>query len=205
MFTAPSRLPGDSQFYETLYKAAQAIKGVPGATMEIGLRRGGGTETIIRGCVDNGDRRIHMAIDPYGHIPYGTGTTEVHQYDYTNQMRMEALRDIYEFCEEYTVTFVFWPLTDIQLFNAFPDGLPFYDEQPTFIREFALVHFDGPHMAEAVAREVRYFGPLSPVGASWVFDDVWMYDHASVHPIIESYGFRQVAKDGQQRGWYTKA
>lgn len=202
----PSVLPSDSVRYDILYEAAKSIKGVPGVTMEIGLRRGGGTEAIIQGSLDADDKRVHMALDPYGHLPYATGTVCVHQYDYTNQMRMEALPLVYEWCEIKDVTFVFWPMTDLEFFRAFPDGPPFYNEQEERVTDFALVHYDGPHSTQSVLDEVNYFRRFSPIGAVWIFDDVSMYTHyQDVEPVVFETGFERVTDAANfHRAWYTK-
>lgn len=207
-FHQPTDLPFDSDHYDMLYRAAQAIKDVPGVTLEIGLRRGGGTETIVRGCLDNGDPRVHMAIDPYGHLPYPAGAEFWQHFDYDNDMRMQTMAAVYPWCKERHVTLVFWPMTDAEFFRAFPDGPPFYDnDQERRVTEFALVHFDGPHSWQTVRREVDYFAKFAPLGAQWVFDDTEWYPHMEfLDPEIWLAGFDEIERttDAHVRVRYQK-
>lgn len=201
----PQILAGDSTYYDILHRAAQSIKGVPGLTLEIGLRRGGGTETIIRGCLDNNDKRHHMAIDPYGMLPYAEGAKTV-AHDYSNLMRQEALAAIYTWCKERQVAFTYWPMTDTDFFAFFPDGPPVYEGAPGRVTEFALVHFDGPHHTPAVLEEAAYFAKFAPMGAAWVFDDCNMYPHMDdCDATIWAHGFEIVEiSEDVRRIWYRK-
>ena len=59
----------DSQEYEVLTNAVNQIKGVPGAVVEIGTRRGGSAKMIIDTLANNHDtNRSMFCIDPYGNI-----------------------------------------------------------------------------------------------------------------------------------------
>jgi hypothetical protein len=59
----------DSQEYEILENAALNIKGVEGAIVEIGTRRGGSPKIIIDSLVQQEDtKRSMFCIDPYGNI-----------------------------------------------------------------------------------------------------------------------------------------
>lgn len=61
----------DSIEYEILVDSVLAIKGVPGALVEIGTRQGGSTKYIIDALVQNTDtQRELFCIDPYGEIDY---------------------------------------------------------------------------------------------------------------------------------------
>jgi hypothetical protein len=200
----PSVLSSDSREYEILYEAAKSIKGVPGLTCEIGLRRGGGSETIVQGCLDNGDPRVHVAIDPYGDIPYDVNGHMVH-YDYSNDMRREALPNIYKWMADKGVHFIFMPMEDTEYFQHFKFGLPVYMNQMKLVEnDYALVHFDGPHSVEAVEREVGFFSSRAPVGAAWVFDDIDQYSHFPfVDVTVKGCGFELVTR-GVCKAWYRK-
>ena len=54
--------------YDVMKKHILTLKGVDGLSCEIGLRRGGGTKTMLDAFLMNNDKRIHVAIDPYGNI-----------------------------------------------------------------------------------------------------------------------------------------
>lgn len=195
MAYTPQTLPSDSRRYDVLYEAAKAIKGVNGITCEIGLRRGGGSETIAQGLIDNADQRVHIAIDPYGNIPYALGNGFTH-FDYTNDMRGTALPSIYAWMYDNGIYFVFFGMEDTEFFRRFGDGVPTYlNGVMNLENTYALVHFDGPHASTPVRQEVEFFGVRSTVGTQWVFDDVDTYPHeADVHPLILEYGFELVEK-----------
>lgn len=191
----PQNLPADSRRYDCLYQAAQSIKGIEGITCEIGLRRGGGSETIVQGCLDNDDKRVHIAIDPYGDIPYALGGGHTH-FDYTNDMRGSALPRIFEWMHGKGVYFQFYGMEDTEFFRRFADGVPTYQNGVmTLENVYALVHFDGPHAVVPVRQEVEFFGTRSAVGTQWVFDDIETYAHETdVHPLILEFGFELADK-----------
>lgn len=195
----------DSRNYEFLYEAASQLSGVPGITIELGLRRGGGTAAIVEGMNKGACQRPHVAVDPYGDIAYftGTGDGDVHQYDYTNHMAAESLPQIYEHCVKNGVLFVFFQLEDTEFFSRFCDGVPIYIGKKTLYNDYALVHFDGPHSTNAVLAEIAFFRSRTPVGGHWIFDDPGMYEHDTlVEPQILSLGFELVKSDYKR--WYKR-
>jgi hypothetical protein len=206
----PINFDGDSQHYDMLYRAAADIASLDGVTIEIGLRRGAGTETIVQALLDRKVAPVHMAIDPYGDVDYPEDVRIVRP-GYTNDMRRNVLPELYEWLRTNGVTFIFWPLTDEEFFRAFPDGPPIYDRVMTRVTNFSLVHFDGPHSAETVMREVHYFAPFTLPGGAWVFDDPGMYFHDEhCDHAIRQLGFVEVERANNNQGicrriWYRKA
>lgn len=200
----PVSLEGDSSEYGILYDAAQRIKGVPGFTIEIGLRRGGGTEVIVQAFLDNQDRRIHVAIDPYGDLPLPVdkwgGPTPL---DYSNAMKAQSLPRIFQWCADRGVEFLFFNMEDIEFFKRFSDGVPVYSAEKTLRNEYALVFFDGPHAVDAIRKEVEFFIERSPLGAIWVFDDIRLYDHRQIDQWLAARGFESV-KRGTFKQSYRK-
>ena len=102
MVYRPTYLPVDGTEYDILYEASKNIIGVPGFTCEIGLREGGGSEAIMQGSLDAKDKRIHIAIDPFGDIPYAVeypdaATEAIWKpiLKYPNQMKRKCLPNIY--------------------------------------------------------------------------------------------------------------
>lgn len=202
----------DSQEYEILANAAYAIKGVNGAVVEIGTRRGGSAKLIIDVLAHNQDtNRSMFCIDPYGNIEYActnknitahnltssiqgdpmsTENTGLVRLDYDNHMRNRIVPSLYYYAFQNGLNFQFFFLEDTEFFNRYSDGVPVYDYQKTRVNEYALVFFDGPHTNEAVQKEIEFFEPRMPNGAVMVFDDIWMMDHDRV---VEEYIF--------QRGW----
>jgi len=65
-------LVGDAppESYKSLIKHIPELKGVEGMTIEVGLRRGGGTANIVDAFLKNDDKRVHICVDPYGNIEY---------------------------------------------------------------------------------------------------------------------------------------
>jgi hypothetical protein len=180
---------GDSANYEVLEESAKLIRGVPGITLEIGVREGFGSYTIMNTLLTVGDKRPHIGIDPYGNIEYAPDETRTLRADYTNEMRGRAVAlSVYA----SNVGYLYYPLAleDTEYFKAFGEGYPVYEYTKRIERDYALVHFDGPHTRAAVTREINFFDWRTPVGGIWVFDDVADYDHP--HDFILRCGFERI-------------
>lgn len=169
--------------------------GVPGLTCEIGLRRGGGTKHIIDALAIHAPHKTHVAIDPYGHIPYEHKEGQVVQLDYTNEMRDECLSNLYQYTRLKRVPFIFFNLEDTEFFKRYADGVPVYNVEKRVYNEYSFVHFDGPHAVEPLKEEIMFFlGRIQP-GACWVFDDVvGYYDHDVIEAMLFSNSFRLIDK-----------
>lgn len=190
----------DSSEYEILVNGALAVKGVEGAVLEIGSRRGGSARMIMDALVQNGDNNRSMfCVDPYGNIdleitninastfyssqyeikgdPQSKEETLPAKFDYTNTMRNRVVPSLYYYAFDNGFNFSFFFMEDTEFFKRFPDGVPVYDEVKKIEDKFAFVFFDGPHTNQAVIDEIAYFMDKAPIGAVWVFDDIWMYDH----------------------------
>lgn len=195
-------LPGDSQNYEVIAKAVEHSKDVPGLTCEIGLRRGGGTKVIVDTLARLGIKKVHIAIDPYGNIEYKPDDVHSMRLDYTNDMRDEALPNIYSYCKMKGVNFVFFNMEDSEFFARFSDGVPVYNYFKTKINSYSMVHFDGPHDYTSIAYEVQWFAERTPVGGTWVFDDIHDYDHKKleVNDIFPA-GFKLLVEEGRKAAY----
>lgn len=206
----------DSQEYEILHKAALNIKGVDGAIVEIGTRRGGSAKLIIDTLVQNQDNKRSMfCIDPYGNIEiectnlnmsiHYPGTkvegpadskdiTSPHRFDYDNSMRNRTIPSLYYYAYQAGLNFTFFCLEDTEFFNRYSDGVPVYDEFKTLVNQYALVFFDGPHDNPSVIKEVEFFEPRAVKGSVFVFDDIWMYSHDKVEEFLFSKGWKVLEK-----------
>lgn len=194
-------LEGDSQEYEFLHEAAASLLGVPGISCELGVRMGGGTCAIIEGFLSAGDnRRIHIGIDPYGNIEYAEGQSMV-RHDYSNSMKRKALAQIHAYCERKAFDFIFFNLEDTEFFQRYASGVPIYEDFKRIENQYALVHFDGPHSVPALIQEVSFFGPRSPLGARFIFDDHPMYDHEPIDRLVKSFGFSLVQEGVRKLGY----
>lgn len=177
--------------YEALARWSKTLKGVPGLTCEVGLRRAGGTVTIIDSFLENNDPRTHIAIDPYGNVLY-SDIMGVHRSDYTNSMRNETLSALYAYAAQKKVDILFFNLEDSEFYNRFSDGVPVYSEVKQMINEFAFVHIDGQHDVNSVFQAARYFVYRMPKGGIIAFDNTNHYKHIEIENYIAKYGFRLI-------------
>ena len=208
----------DSQEYEILHNAVKNIKGVDGAVVEIGTRRGGSAKLIIDTLVSMGDtNRSMFCIDPYGNIeipctnlnmsihnpdreiegdPQSKEITSPQRFDYDNTMRNRTIPSLYYCAYNAGLNFTFFCLEDSEFFNRYSDGVPVYEEYKVLENSYAFVFFDGPHDNENVIKEVKFFVERAPVGATYVFDDIWMYDHDKLieEEILFKNGFEILEK-----------
>jgi hypothetical protein len=196
-------LPADSADYEVLVEAVRKVVSVAGMTCEIGLRRGGGSRYILDTLLETQQKKLHIAIDPYGNIPYAPNDKELVLFDYTNKMRNECLLNIYLYCVQKNASFLFFNMEDSEFFARFSDGVPVYEGQKRIETHYSLVHFDGPHSVAALKAEVDFFHPRAYRGAVFVFDDVELYEHSEVDAYLTTLGWSAYRKAA--RKWaYSK-
>lgn len=207
----------DSSEYEILLNAVDRIVDVDGLTCEIGLREGGASYKIMNRLRDKASVRPHIAIDPYGDIPYihhnsdstggGTSTTGTNgvRLDYNLEMKNRALSRLYRWCGEVKYPFSFYEMEDTEFFIRFSDGVPSYDYVKTLQTQYALVFFDGPHSTRTILAEIDFFKSRTPVGGVWVFDDIDQYPHASeIDPILlTKLGFESL-ETGSRKASYRR-
>ena len=208
----------DSQEYEVLVNAVSKIGQTPGAIVEIGTRRGGSAKMIIDTLIQNGNvNRSLFCIDPYGNIeipctnlnmsihnpdrkiegdPQSKEITSPQRFDYDNGMRNRIIPSLYYYAYNAGLNFTFFCLEDSEFFKRYSDGVPVYDNFKTLENEYAFVFFDGPHDNENVKKEVEFFVQRAQVGAVYVFDDLWMYDHDKLieEEILFKNGFEILEK-----------
>ena len=188
-------LPGDSGDYHLLTKGIELSAHVPGLTCEIGLRRGGGTKHIIDAISQYCPGKMHIAIDPYGHIEYENKEASFVRLDYTNDMRDECLANLYQYTLQKRVPFIFFNLEDTEFFKRYDDGVPVYNVNKRIEEKYSFVHFDGPHAIEPLMKEVYFFIERVIPGTCWVFDDVMgYYNHDEVEGIVLEFGFKLIQK-----------
>jgi hypothetical protein len=178
----------DSLEYDLLRHAAEAVmrQQVPGLTCEIGVRAGGGSQEIIEAIAGAPVRTTHVAIDPWGSLPYHQPCPSA----YDNPMKRQCLADLYAYANDLAVDVLVFVLTDAEFFHRFADGVPIYaDGGARRVNEYCLVHFDGPHSIDVIESEMRFFGPRAPVGAQWVIDDYLWFNWQRALRLAESFGF----------------
>lgn len=191
-------LPGDSLDYELLTKGIELSKDTAGITIEIGLRRGGGTKYIIDAIAQYCPHKIHVAVDPYGSILYADKDNQKIRLDYTNDMAGESLPQIYGYAHSKKVRFLFFQLEDTEFFERFKDGVPVYELEKTIESKFGFVFLDGPHDVPSLEAELRFFGPRMSVGSCICFDDIAHYNHDVIEQALFNRGFELIEKTGRK-------
>ena len=119
---------------------------------------------------------MHIGIDPYANLKYQHyDYSHPAQYDYTNDMRDRMIKDF----EIYRGKFKFCNMKDKK----------FMIENADFSIQYALVHFDGPHMTADVLTEAVFFADRSAPFARFIFDDYPKYNMQLISDCLKPYGF----------------
>lgn len=188
-------LTTDSGDYHLLTQGIELSAAVEGMTCEIGLRRGGGSKFILDALKIHAPHKIHIAIDPYGHIEYEHKQDQKVRLDYTNEMRDECLANLYQYTLQQKQQFIFFPLEDTEFFKRFADGVPVYNLEKVIETKYSFVHFDGPHSIAPLWAEIEFFAQRIDKGACFVFDDVnGYYNHDFIEGTLFSMGFLLIQK-----------
>lgn len=198
-------LQTDSEDYHLLTEGVRASQYCEGNTLEIGLRRGGGTGYIIDALAQYSPKKTHIAIDPYGHIPYEHKEGEVVQLDYTNEMYRQSIWQIYKYAADKGIDFIHQKMEDTEFFKRFADGFPIYDVEKTMANQYSFIHYDGPHAVEPLIAEMKFFKDRTTPGGTWCFDDILgYYDHNKIEEIILTYGFVLLEKTNRKALYQKK-
>lgn len=190
-------ISGDSQEYEFLTEAVALLKSPIGVSVEIGVRQGKGSKTIIDAYRQYFPKTklYHLGIDPYGNILYKTADGDIGgRLDYTNTMKKDALLD---FTKEYS-EFHLVNLEDIEFFKRFADGYPVYNENKKLLTAYEIVHFDGPHDTESVMKEVNFFLERRPKQCVYIFDDIDNFKIDMVSKHLIQLGFKEIKKGARK-------
>lgn len=192
--------PTDSFEYEILKEAVKRVKGVEGAIVEIGTRQGGSMMHIIDALNENQDSgRTVISIDPYGHIPYNDGKTLGTRYDYTNEMRNEAMQRLYGYVRGMEVNFLFFNLESTEFFSKFEHGVPVYEVEKRIETRYAFAFLDGSHDFFDILEELLFFSKRMAAGAVVVVDDI-DFEGVRVSDLIEISAQHNYGFDVLQRG-----
>ncbi len=187
-----------------IYRSAH----INGMTCEIGVREGHSTFLILDTLRNSGKRKTHIAVDPYGHLDYFSGSTDttifISKEDYTNKMKNSMLRYLYEYCDKYDIECLFFPLEDYEFFSRYSDGIPTYNDHKNMSNTYSLVLLDGPHCYSFVKNEFEYFKDRMAPGGFIVFDDINRYGHMkSLDEYVQSCGFKLI-EHGKIKASYVK-
>jgi hypothetical protein len=119
----------DSAEYDILMDAVVITMGIDGLTCEIGVREGGSTKIILDLLKETNQKKVHIAIDPFGNIDYEHWENIKEKLDYTNKMKNKMLKNLYTYCDENNMECIFFPLEDTEFFDKYADGIPIYNEK----------------------------------------------------------------------------
>ena len=200
------RLGTDSGEYDLLSRAAASVMNMDGLSIEIGLREGGGSQYMIEQLFESTmPDKIHVAIDPYGSLPYEWQEGKIAGWIYDDRMRNQALSSLYGLTSGTNVNFIFFNLTDDQFFKRFSDGIPVFTKgKEVLINEYSLVHLDAVHSVAAINKQVDFFAPRMKQNAIVVIDDITeYYDTSKVEENLFKHGFK-VFEKGTKKGAYVK-
>jgi hypothetical protein len=178
-------------------EAIKLLKNPIGVSVEIGVRRGMGSKSIIDAYRKYHPhiKLNHLGIDPYGNILYRTADNDKGgRLDYTNKMKQEALLDLVKEYPEFNLI----NLEDSEFFKRFADGYPIYNENKILLNEYETVHFDGPHDTESVMKEVNFFLERKPKQCVYIFDDIDTHDIDKIGKHLIDNGFKEFKKGGRK-------
>lgn len=202
------RLGTDSGEYEILQEAAREARAVDGISIEIGLREGGASQMMIEALTDPAiGARVHVAVDPYGGLPYEWQQDAIAGWVYDDRMRDVALSKLHNMVSggKNNVNFIFFNLTDDQFFNRFGDGVPVYHSgEEQIMTVYSIAHLDAVHSVEAITAQIEFFDPRMVPGSLIVIDDITdFYDTDAVEKVLFDKGFT-IFKKGTKKGAYIK-
>lgn len=199
-------IEGDSGEYEFLTESIDLSKYVDGMCIEIGVRRGLGTKTIIDAARRFCPHKTVISVDCYGSIPY-VGREHIGEIrlDYDNNMKVDCMIDLWCYVRDNPVNWRPECLTDYEFFEKYADGVPKYDIDPIIETKYSMAHLDGPHNYEHVSNEIIWFNDRMDSGATIIIDDITP-DFIKIEPINElliSLGWN-IIKQGAKKGLYQK-
>jgi hypothetical protein len=186
----------DGREYEVLVEATKKVVNVEGFSCEIGLREGGGSLRMIDALKSTGQERTHIAIDPYGNIPYFMHEHQCLNAGYCNGMRDDVIHQMFEYCKNKKQDFLFFQLESKEFFKRFNDGVPVYNTGKKVVtNKYAIVYLDGNHKSTEVMPEILFFAERMDPGAILVVDDTDFFDfYEAVNPMMTRLGFESLIK-----------
>lgn len=198
-------LEGDSAEYEYISEAVALSKDVEGLLVEIGLRAGMGTKTIIDACLEHRPDSTVISIDPFGSIPYEHREGQICRLDYTDDMYKQVLADMSAYAFGKNVLWIPFKETDDDFFDRYYEGVPLYDFERKVCNKYAMAHLDGPHGGTAIMEEITWFNSRMEVGATIVIDDVSpdFVDFEPIHEYLTFLNWKQI-KIGNKKALYQK-
>ena len=119
-------------------------------------------------------------------------------------MKNNTLANLYAYCRENNMEFLFFPLEDAEFFARYSDGIPIYNEKKCVVNNYSMVFLDGPHDTNSIKKEFDFFKERMRKGSAMVFDDIDHYPHMdNLDPYIRSNGF-EIFQKGTTKISYIK-
>lgn len=198
-------IEGDSDEYWFLTEGIELSKDIQGMCIEIGLRRGMGTKTIIDAVRQFCPDKTVIAVDPYGSLLYKPRDhMEPCRLDYTNQMKNETLAALWSYIAENPIDFHYFCSTDTQYFADRKHGVVTYDYKQGLQTLYSTVHLDGPHGVKEVNYEIDWFATRMLPGAILCIDDITP-DFIPIEKVEAHMGDRFVCvKKGMKKGLWKR-
>lgn len=183
-------LPASTQLLVEVAEACEIRRDA--IVMEVGLREGGGLLALMVGGKNVGSQNLHVAIDPYGDIPYQLGES-ANNWTYPNSMKNATIPRFHHFSEQQGMEFQFFNLEDSEFFVRFGNGIPVYkDAKKVLLTKYAIVHLDGPHNTPALSEQIKFLALRTISGSFIVIDDTnkpdWM-NMEELGDLLNGYGF----------------
>lgn len=192
----------DSGEYHILVNAAKETAAVKGFSIEVGLREGGGSQCMMSQY--DGHHKTHIALDPYGSLPYFWKEGQLASWIYDNSMRNKTVAALYSQTIGTNINFLFVNLTDVDYFSRFGDGVPIYTEgYEEKMNLYSCVHLDAEHTVSALSRQIDFFGSRTSNKGMIVIDDVTFFDIGLIETQLFSHGFKVFDK-GSVKGAYQR-
>ncbi|NJL70191.1 MAG: hypothetical protein HC888_00655 [Candidatus Competibacteraceae bacterium] len=180
------KLEGDSIEYDILERAAKHVACVPGLFCEVGVRRGRGTEVMMR---SSPVPRNFVCIDPYGSIPYYQGDNIFVNYtDYDAKMKHETIAQLHLLALELGHNMIFMPFSFEDCQRMLYEGLNVYHIGGRhWVGSFALVHLDAQHKTDKVIEQITFMAYKIPRDGILVIDDVDKMDAQEINKWCEKH------------------
>lgn len=168
----------DGTEYEILERAVESVKDIEGLILEIGTRKGGSMMIIIDSLLRSEQENRHViSVDPYGHIPYNSGTMAgICKFDYTNDMKKKTMVDLYTYVQNKPVNLITFCMTDSEFRKRFSNGVEVYQDDPILVNKYAFAFLDGPHDTISVTNELQFICNRMTKGAKVVIDNIDFFD-----------------------------
>jgi hypothetical protein len=199
------QLGRDNIDYHIIEEGVKLVQNVPGMTVEVGTREGGGSQLIMETLRATNQNKTHISIDPFGNIVCEAHDNSFSKFNYTNSMRNKCMSSLYQLADELNIDFIFFQLEDTEFFNKYADGVPIYQEVKRIENTYSFAFFDGPHGTNAIIKEFQFFNERAKAGAVFVFDDVRFYDFPKIEKehLVHS-GWELVSNTGIKASYRKK-